>query len=508
MSKQKQNPAQWVEDPDEFHYQLLDGRVIADEEISVKMQRIHDRQPEKGWRTDSTGYTWDERGMADLFSECYMEDVRYCTETKSWYAYDGTVWIKDTNAIFVSAKIKEFSQLMDLYAIEIEDDEVKKRYIKFCLRLGDRRFRDRICKDAVDKMQISRTAFDANPYLINCQNGTFDLDSMTFREHDWRDFLTYKTRFSYALTGIDTYRCERWEQFILEVCEGNKDKARYLQKALGYSMLGLANEECMFILHGKTTRNGKSTLLNTIQHMLGDYAGVVRVALICHGRGSADANAATPELAGTKGKRFITMAESDASGKLDEGAIKQLTGGEEISARELYEKSFTFTPQFTLWLSCNDLPAVTDRSLFASDRLRVIEFNRHFTAEEQDKSLKTFFETEQAMRGIFTWLLAGWFLYRREGLEMPESMRRVVDKYKKDNDLVLQFLEEVYRQDPAGRVKQKDCYEMYKIWCRKNGYPTMKVRKFKAELMTHPEWVFDEVKYCGYPHYLGISLIQ
>ena len=517
MSKQSQKdkpyqreppmPTQWTDDPDTFHYQLMDGRVILDEGVSLKMQIIHDRQPERSCQEDNTGYSWNEIGMADLFAECYIEDARYCPDNGSWYVYDGTAWKKDKNAIYVAAKIKEFTQLLSLYCVEIENEEVRTAYTKFVAKLGDRRLRERICKDAVDRMPIRREEFDANPYLINCQNGTFDLDTMLFREHSWRDFLTYKTNFSYGMSGLDDYRCPRWEQFISEICQGDKDKAEYLQKALGYSMLGLANEECMFILHGRTTRNGKSTLLNTIQHMLGDYAGVVRVALICHGRGSADANAATPELAGTKGKRFITMAESDAAGKLDEGAIKQLTGGEEISARELYEKSFHFVPQFTLWLSCNDLPAVTDRSLFASDRLRVIEFNRHFSAAEQDKTLKQYFESDEAMRGIFTWLLAGWFKYRGHGLTMPESMQKVVAKYQRDNDLVLQFLEETYKQDLTGRVKEKNCYEMYKMWCRKNGYFTMKVKKFKAELMTHPEWVFDEVKSSGYYYYLGISQI-
>lgn len=486
-------------------YTLLNGKVIADDEISVKMQRIHDRHPERAYQEDSTGYTWDEAGMADLFSECYIENTRYCPEAKSWYTYDGNAWVKDHEAILVSAKIKEFSRLLSLYVMEIEDEDVRNKYSKFCLKLGDRRFRDRIRADAVDRMTIARADFDANPYLINCQNGTFDLDTMLFREHDWRDFLTYRTRFSYALNGLDVYRCERWEQFVSEICEGDTDKIDYLQKALGYSMLGVANEECMFILHGKTTRNGKSTLLNTIHHMLGDYAGVVKVSLICHGRGSADADAATPELASTKGKRFVTMAESDSYGKLDESAIKQLTGGEQISARNLYEKKFTFTPQFTLWLSCNDLPAVTDRSLFASDRLRVIEFNRHFSQAEQDKNLKTVFESEEAMRGIFTWLLTGWFKYKRFGLKMPPSMQRVVNKYQRDNDLVLQFLEDKCRQDFTGRIKQKDLYELYKQWCRANGYMILSARKFKAELLKHPDWVMTEIKRDGYYYYVGVT---
>jgi putative DNA primase/helicase len=332
---------------------------------------------------------------------------------------------------------------------------------------------------------------------------------MTFREHDWRDFLTCRTNFSFSANWLDAEQdCERWLTFISEICQGDEGKADYLQKALGYSMLGEAPEECMFILHGKTTRNGKSTLLDAVQHALGDYSDVARVELICRQRGASDANTATPELARLKGRRFVTMAESDSAGRLDEGAIKRMTGGEKISARNLYESAFTFTPQFTLWLSCNDLPAVTDRSLFASDRLRVIEFNRHFSEAEQDKGLKTYFKTEKAMRGIFLWLLGGWAKYRRTGLIMPDSMCKVVSQYQRDNDLVVQFLEEKFTRDPGSRIKQKDCYELFKIWCRKNGCNTMGSRRFRAEVLMHPDWVSDTFTSEGCSYYMGIGVTQ
>ena len=234
----------------------------------------------------------------------------------------------------------------------------------------------------------------------------------------------------------------RAERLMDAFAESEDLPTSYLQKALGYSMLGMANEECMFILHGKTTRNGKSTMLSAIHHLLGDYASVSPVSIICKAERSKNAEAANPMLASLKGKRFVTMAESNQYGKLDEETIKQLTGGEEIKARNLYETATTFLPQFTLWLSCNDLPTVSDKSLFASDRVRVIEFNRHFTEAEQDKNLKNEFQTQEAMQGIFAWLVAGYFKYKRFGLKMSPAMRKVVNQYERDNDLCLQFLEE------------------------------------------------------------------
>lgn len=484
-------------------FQLSNGRYITSEEISKKMFYIKSIHPETPYQENSTGYSWDEAGMADLFSECYQNDTRYCPEAKSWYTYDGGRWQKDVGSLLVSSKIKEFVRLMALYCGEIPDEEKRKQYMGFVSKMGDRRFRDRMMKDAADSMTIAAAEFDTHPYLINCKNGTYDLETMTFREHDWKDFLTMQTNFDYTMQEVT---CPRWEQFIKEVTQDNKDKADYLQRALGYSILGTGKEECMFILHGKTTRNGKSTMLDAIQHLLGDYSTVAPVELICRNERQKNAEAANPVLARLKGKRMVTMSESDTAGKLDEATIKQYTGGEDITARELYQSAITFKPQFTMWLSCNDLPAVKDKSLFASDRVRVIEFNRHFSDEEQDKGLKDYFETPEAMKGIFTWLVTGYFKYRRFGLKMCDDMKKVIKQYEKDNDLVLQFLEEKCEGTDEGYTKAKTLYDNYKIWCKSNGYYVCSMKKFNAELTTHPEWYHEKNLIAGVTVYNGLAL--
>ena len=262
----------------------------------------------------------------------------------------------------------------------------------------------------------------------------------------------------------------------------------------------------MFILHGKTTRNGKSTMLDAIQHLLGDYSTVAPVELICKAERTKNAEAPSSVLAKLKGRRFVTMSESDTAGKLDEATIKQYTGGEDITARELYQAAITFKPQFTMWLSCNDLPAVKDKSLFASDRVRVIEFNRHFTDAEQDKGLKDYFESPEAMKGIFTWLVAGYFKYRRFGLVMTDKMRAVVRQYEKDNDLILQYLEEKCERIAEGYTKAKTLYDTYKIWCKSNGYYVCSMKKFNAELTMHPEWYHDKSVINGVTVYHGLGV--
>lgn len=485
-------------------FQLRSGRVILDEDMSDKMFIIKQNHPEKADDTTS-GFEWSEMGMANLFAMLYVEEARYCIEHKCWYTYSEGAWRRDEGAILVSEKIKDFVRLMILYCGEITDDDLRKNYMTFVNKMGDRRMRDRILKDATGELHISASEFDANPYLINCLNGTYDLSDYSFRPARWDDFLTMQTAFRHTVSR--DVRCERWEKFIDEVTEGDKEKADFLQRALGYSMLGLSNEECMFILHGKTTRNGKSTMLNTIETMLGDYARVAPVGIICKSDRLRDAEAASPTLAGLKGKRFVTMSESNEYGKLDEEQIKKFTGGEEITARALYQAATTYLPQFTLWLSCNDLPMVTDKSIFASERIKVVEFNRHFKPEEQDINLKADLTTQEAMSGIFMWLIRGYIRYRERGLTMPPHMKKVVKQYEKDNDLVLQFLEaRCVKGGEGDAIKAKDLYGNFKLWAKSEGAPVLSARKFNSEMDRHQSWHLGRRVRDGYPHYYGLKL--
>lgn len=199
------------------------------------------------------------------------------------------------------------------------------------------------------------------------------------------------------------------------------------------------------------------------------------------------------------------MAESNEYGKLDEEKIKQLTGGENITARALYQTATSYKPQFTLWLSCNDLPSVTDQSLFASDRIKVIEFNKHFTPEEQDVHLKRELCTEENMRGIFMWLVHGYRRYKSHGLKMSPSLRSVVNQYRESNDLVLQFFNEKCEQDENSNVKAKDLYGAFKVWAKSNGEIILSAKKFNAELDRHSELFSYKGKAKGMLTYYGIK---
>ena len=189
---------------------------------------------------------------------------------------------------------------------------------------------------------------------------------------------------------------------------------------------------------------------------------------------------------------------------LTEGKV--FLGGEEISARALYQSAITFKPQFTLWLSCNDLPMVTDKSLFASERIKVVEFNRHFSPEEQDTHLKDELCEQASMSGIFMWLVRGYIRYKERGLTMSGQLREVVTKYERDNDLVLQFLENRCVKDETATIRAKDLYQNFKMWAKSEGAYVLSARKFNSEMERHPEWFERKSTSSGFVIYWGLKL--
>lgn len=480
-------------------FQLKNGQYLLDAEQSEVFSTIISEHPHCNF-----DYKWDEMAMGELFAKCYSHNTLFCPEAKQWFSYNGKIWVKDVGVILTSERLKEFTRLMQIYCNEIpeQDEDVVKKYRAFVAKLGDRRVRDRILKDAQGEARVSINQFDANPYLINCDNGTYDLKSGKFHFHTATDYLTMKTNCNYLLPTV-VVEFNRWGEFIYEITCGDKKVADYLQTALGYSLLGRANEECMFIAYGKTTRNGKGTLLNTIHNILGDYAKTIAVDFICTNKnGKNSYSSANPMLCELKGARFVTMSESDDAGKLDEAIIKNYTGSDPISTRQLYGEAFSFIPQFKMWLSCNTLPSVNDKSLFSSDRIKVIEFNRHFSEDERDTKLKEKFLKSEAKSVIFKWLLDGYKRYIKVGLIEPDVIRSAVKSYEKRNDRVGIFVDEMCVLDTDSLVGRTELYSAYKSWCRTNGINAKSAQKFYDDIECHATAKIRN----GYRYFQGINL--
>lgn len=425
---------------------------------------------------DPLNYHHSDRGSSDLFADMFRDEVRYNTTAKEWYFYDGIVWKIDTGGMVVHAKAKQLFDALMIYAGSIEDEQTQKLYREYYGKFGSKNKRDTLIKDAADCCYISSEELDKNPNLFNCQNGTFELDTMKFRPHNSEDYITKISNVVYDEKAVS----EDWIKFIYEVLPCDREKVRYLQKAIGYSLSGQCSLETCFILYGATTRNGKSTLVSTVSYMLGDSNGYARAAQpeVLAVRKNKDSRNASEDIARLAGCRFLNVSEPPQSMAFDAALLKTLTGRDTITARFLFQSSFEYVPQFTLFINTNYLPKVLDETLFTSNRINVIEFNRHFTPDEQDINLKDRLRTEQNISGLFNWCIEGLKLFRQEGLKPPMSVGIATRQYAQQSDKIGNFIDECLEEEQGSACTAKDAYEVYKKWCAECGYFSEGKQKF------------------------------
>ena len=459
------------------------GQVIDDEKMSKILSNLMALKPHK-----SNVYTWDDIGTATLISDVYDDSIRYCPQKQKWYIWQGC-WRQQGEDGIIYDKLETALNLLLIYCKEIaflyQDDECIEKYEKYVKSIRKYSAMRNIMKILSTKVRMNSFDMDTNPYILNTPAYAYDLKTGEVIENIREYNVTKMT--SCNLPDFTTKPCKRWAKFIDEITDGDKEKALFLQRALGYSLLGVNREECMFVAYGSTTRNGKGTLFSTIETVLGsDYADTAPNELVCeksNGR-ATDFNSAQPMLAKLVGTRFVTMAESAKDVRLDAANMKTMTGRDTLVTRDLFESAFSFVPQFTLWLNTNHLPAVTDDTVFSSNRIWVIEFNRHFSEDEQDKDLKDIFADKKNRPTILKWLYDGCVYYIKNGLQIPDQVKKATENYRKMHDRIGCFLDECCEVADDKKCLRGDLYRTYRQWCVKeeNRYKPLGSTTFYSEM--------------------------
>lgn len=332
-------------------------------------------------------------------------------------------------------------------------------------------------KDAQVAYSIKMDAFDQNPYLFNCKNGTMHLDTMTFTEHRASDMLTKKSDVVYSPEA----RCERFDKFIEEITSSDTDKAKFLQKVLGYGIGGDTRYENMFFLYDATTRNGKGTLCESVLNVVGSYGCTSRAETISTAR-SAKSTAPSEDVARLVGVRFVNISEPSRGLVLNAAQVKSMTGNDTINARLLHENSFDFKPKSKLYINTNYLPVINDMTLFTSGRVVIIPFNQHFDETQQDKGLKTLFAKPENQSAILNWLIEGYRLQAKEGLNPPRAVREATGEYEKDSDKIMQFMDERLETSVSSKTRTAVVYEAYRSWCEENGFHVENSKNFNKAI--------------------------
>ena len=236
-----------------------------------------------------------------------------------------------------------------------------------------------------------------------------------------------------------------------------------MQRIFGYSLTADNAQERAYILFGSTTRNGKSTLVESFRAMMGEYAGVMQPESLEQVRQKNGSNP-SPDIARLTGIRFLSVPEPRKNLMLDVALFKALTGGDTITARMLKQNPFEFKPVFTLFMHCNSLPLVTDDTLFQSERVRIITFDRHFEEYEQNKNLKKELRAQEVLSSILNWAIIGLKDFRENGEQPPACVMVSTAKYKEKSDKILLFMDECMEKSSNGNSAVADVYKVYCKW--------------------------------------------
>lgn len=406
-----------------------------------------------------------------LFADVFGEVVRFNVTAKQWYIFDGIVWREDTGGIITEGLAQRFQRALYLYSVDAPPP-----FQKYVYKLGSRGVRTIMIQEARNFHAIDNKMLDVDGNLLNCQNCVLNLLTMEMLEHSPKYLLSKVANVVYD----PEVKSELFESFIDAVMLSDSEKIDYLQKLHGYSLTAQSNREECYLYYGATTRNGKSTLLETYSLMLGDYALNMQPETLAQMK--RDSRSASGDIARLAGSRFVHVSEPPKRMIFDVALLKTLLGRDKVTARHLCEREFEFTPAFKLCINTNYLPVVNDDTLFSSGRLKVIPFERHFTEEEQDKTLKDKLQTKENLSGLFNWCLEGLRKYREEGLDPPESIVKATQSYREESDKLKQFIEECLEQDEKGVLEGKVLYENYSGWCRSNGFGCENKKNWFEEL--------------------------
>lgn len=415
--------------------------------------------------------TDNARRLVALFGD----GLRYVPQW-GWMAYDGKRWKPDEHGdVYELAKATARSYRQDA-AQATQDTEAEKLFTHAKSSLQARRVKAMVEMAVSDPRVRATTAlFDADPWLLNCNNGTIDLRTGELRPHRRGDYLTKLCPLDYDPQA----QAPLWLAFQERFADGDRELMAFKRRMYGYAVTGKTGEQCFFILWGNGA-NGKSTEINTVRGALGpDYGYHLETETILAKSGGY--HGANCDLAALRGYRFIDAQENDFGRRLNEALIKQMTGGDPITARHLYKGPFTYMPTFKLFLATNNKPNIRGNEHAMWRRVRLVPYE--VTIPEHEKVLD-YHELllEQEAAGILAWLVRGCLEWQRDGLGQCEAVTKATQDYHNEQDVLAQFMEDRCIVSPVARVAVGDLYSAYLEWCERNKERPHGKRNLSAKL--------------------------
>lgn len=404
--------------------------------------------------------SYDDTGNADRFIDRYGNLYKYSYIANKFYIYDGMKWkIDDKGSIrkLIDEMIESIKNEKVLHSEDVTEEEAREVFQKFYKKTRGTQAKKNIMNELMHRRPATPDDFDKDDMLINVANGYIDLTSRELYKHDINKMFSQITNTDYT----EKMQPAVWLDFLNDIFAGDQKVIRYIQKALGYSLTGSTREQIMFILFGKG-RNGKSIFVEVISEILGDYSNNMQAKSLMVKKND---NVNT-DIARLSKARFVTSSEPNEGFRFDEGLIKQLTGGDKVTARFLYAEEFEYTPKFKIWVSTNHKPIIrgTDDGIWR--RLVLIPFDVQIPEEKVDKDLK--YKLLREAPAILNWMAEGAYMWMQEGLAMPEKLKEAVQKYRNEMDTLGQFIEDCCKVDKNSSEKVSNLHQAYKTWSNDN----------------------------------------
>lgn len=405
---------------------------------------------------------WARRLVAD-----HGADLRHVWAWQRWFCWDGRRW--DPYAQDEPRRrAKKSARERTLLALDADGEALRRarqaesnRGIEATLRLA--------ASEA--QIAIKHEDFDADPFLLNVRNGTVDLRTGELRPHRCEDLITKIAPVDYDPRAAAPV----WERFIAEVLPA-QEVLDFVQRFCGYALTGDVGEQVLVFFYGKGA-NGKSTILEVLQDILGDYATQAPPDILIARRNEAHPT----ELTVLHGRRLACCVETQEGRRLNEVRVKLLTGSDRITARRMGEDFWTFDPTHKLILGANHKPRIqgTDEAIWR--RILVVPFEVTIPPELRDPKLRAKLIAEAP--GILAWLVRGWLSTQSDGLRPPDAVRAATDAYRAEEDQVEAFLREECVQGAAETVAKSVLYDAYKVWAEAGGERAVTKRALGESLL-------------------------
>lgn len=440
-------------------------------------------------------------GNAQRLVGLFGDGVRYCMGMKSWFVWTGTHWKRDTIGT-VLGLTRNVVDSIYLEADSCSDREHSSRLFKHAIKSESRQGIESMVTLAQSEkgITVETDSWDQGDreWYLNLLNGTLDMRTGELFAHRRGDLLTKLAPVKYNTKA----RSNLWDEFMEQIVPDAQTR-EFVQKAAGYSLTPDMREEVIFFLHG-TGNNGKSTFINTILSLMGDYATQCNPNSLMLKR---DNERPRNDIARLKGMRLVAASEAGANQQFDEEFIKRVSGDDKIVARFLHQEEFTFQASWKIWLMANHRPKIVSQDYAMWRRVRLIPFTVRIPPEQSDPMVKfRLTKKTDEWAGILNWMLTGLYKWHTERLIAPPEVEQATTNYRREMDVLGQFLDDCCTLHPAVKVGVGDLYRRYLSYCRENGDEPIGKKQFGTQLMGRGDGSIAQYKVAGVWIWQGINL--